>query len=54
VSAYDIAVIYFGLGDKHETAVWLRRARVEHSSWIPFLKVDPVLREYANGSVDDN
>jgi eukaryotic-like serine/threonine-protein kinase len=53
VSAYDIAVVYFGLGDNRATAVWLRKARVEHSSWIPFLKIDPLLREYSNGSVDD-
>ena len=41
VPPYDIAVIYIGLGDKDLTFEWLEKAYRDHSSWLPFLKVDP-------------
>ena len=54
VSAYDIALVYFGLGDNRAIALWLRKARIQHSSWIPFLKIDPLLREYSDGFDHEN
>jgi len=41
VSAYDIAALYAGLGQKDEAFVWLERAYQERSSWLVWLKVDP-------------
>ena len=43
VPAYDIAVIYAGLGNKDQAFEWLHRAHREHSSWLAYLKVEPRL-----------
>jgi serine/threonine protein kinase/Flp pilus assembly protein TadD len=43
VSAYDIATIYAGLGDKDRAFQWLEKAYEEHSSWLCYLKVYPML-----------
>jgi TolB-like protein/Flp pilus assembly protein TadD len=43
VSAYCFAVIHCGLGEKDEAFAWLSRAHEEHSSEMPFLKVNPRL-----------
>jgi eukaryotic-like serine/threonine-protein kinase len=43
VSAYDIALIHVGLGDKERAMQWLERAYQERSDGLVFLKVDPRL-----------
>jgi len=43
VSAYDIAVIYTGLGDTEQAFRWLDKAVEQRSYWIFWLKVDPRL-----------
>ncbi len=41
VAPFEIAVIYIGLADKDLTFQWLEKAYRDHSSWLPWLKVDP-------------
>ncbi len=41
VAPLEIAVIYVALGDKDLTFEWLEKAYRDHSSWLPWLKVDP-------------
>lgn len=43
VSAYDIAVIYSGLGDRDQAFSWLDKAFEQHSFWLTWLKLDPRL-----------
>lgn len=43
VSAYDIAVIYSGLGDKDQAFSWLDKAVEQRSFWLTWLKLDPRL-----------
>ena len=43
VSPYDVALIYAGLGDKHEALDWLQRAYQERSSLLVFALRDPRL-----------
>jgi adenylate cyclase len=43
VSAFDIGVIYAGLGEKDRAFAWLEKAYEERSHWLSFLKVDPTL-----------
>jgi serine/threonine protein kinase/tetratricopeptide (TPR) repeat protein len=43
VSAYDIAMIYTGLGDIDEAFNWLQKAVEEHSYLLIYLNVDPIL-----------
>ena len=43
VSAYDIAVIYSGLGDRDQAFGWLDKAVEQHSFWLSWLKLDPRL-----------
>ncbi len=43
VSAYDIAVIYLGLGEKDQAFAWLERAYEERCPTLEFLKVEPSL-----------
>jgi eukaryotic-like serine/threonine-protein kinase len=40
-SAYHIALIYAGLGDKNESFNWLDRAFQERGDYLVYLKVDP-------------
>lgn len=42
VSAYTVAAIYAGLGDKDQAFKWLEKANEEHDIWLMNLKVDPV------------
>ncbi|MFQ5864552.1 MAG: protein kinase [bacterium] len=42
VSAYNLAVIYAGLGDKDQAFKWLEKACGERFSWLVFLKVEPI------------
>ncbi len=41
VSAYEIAVVYMGLGDKDRTMEWLGKAFNEHSSLLIHVRQDP-------------
>jgi DNA-binding winged helix-turn-helix (wHTH) protein/Tfp pilus assembly protein PilF len=41
ISAYYIALIYAGLGEKDQAFVWLERAYQENADGIIFLKVEP-------------
>jgi len=43
VSAYNIALVYAGLGDKDKAITWLERAAKEKADFIVFLNVDPRL-----------
>jgi serine/threonine-protein kinase len=40
-SAYHIALIYAGLGDKNEALNWLEKAFEQRGDYLVFLKVDP-------------
>ena len=41
VSAYDIAVIYAGLGERDRAFEWLEKAYAERSSFLVYIKGDP-------------
>jgi tetratricopeptide (TPR) repeat protein len=41
ISAYYIALIYAGLGEKDQAFVWLEKAYQENADGIIFLKVEP-------------
>ena len=43
LGAYEIALIYAGLGDKDHAFVWLQEAISHHDRGLLFLKVDPPL-----------
>jgi hypothetical protein len=43
VPAYDIALIYLGLGEKDQAFAWLERAYEERCPTLEFLKVEPSL-----------
>jgi eukaryotic-like serine/threonine-protein kinase len=43
VSAYDIAMVYLGIGKQEETFQWLEKAYEERSSWMTYLNLDPRL-----------
>jgi TolB-like protein/DNA-binding winged helix-turn-helix (wHTH) protein/Tfp pilus assembly protein PilF len=43
VSAYDLAVIYAGLGHKEQAFAWLDKAVEQRSFWLCWLKLDPRL-----------
>lgn len=42
VSPFDIALIHVGLGQKDEAFNWLDKGIEDHSSWLIWLKVEPV------------
>jgi hypothetical protein len=42
ISAYNVAKIYEGLGEKDQSLDWLEKAYAERDSNIIYLKVDPV------------
>jgi Flp pilus assembly protein TadD len=42
VPAFEIAVVYSGLGSKDATFEWLQRSYAERDYWLHNLKVDPV------------
>lgn len=46
VSPYGLAQIYAALNDKEQTFKWLENAYVDHSVWMTYLAVDPVLDGY--------
>jgi len=41
VSAYDIALVHAGLGEKDQAFEWLEKAFDEHNGWLVFLNVEP-------------
>jgi TolB-like protein/DNA-binding winged helix-turn-helix (wHTH) protein/Flp pilus assembly protein TadD len=40
VAAFDMAIVYAGLGDKESTFEWLERAYLERSTWLVHIKWD--------------
>jgi serine/threonine-protein kinase len=44
VSPFQTAVIYAGLDERQLALDWLERSRQERFNWLPFIKVDPVLK----------
>jgi tetratricopeptide (TPR) repeat protein len=38
---FDIAIVYWGLGDKDKTLEWLEKASEERSTFLLFIKIDP-------------
>jgi tetratricopeptide (TPR) repeat protein len=45
VSAYGIATIYIGLGEREQALDWLGRACDEHSTALVYVNADPVFAE---------
>lgn len=43
VSAYDVAVIYAGLGETEQAFFWLDKAIEQRPFWLCWLKLDPRL-----------
>lgn len=43
VSAYDMAVVHAGLGEKNQAFAWLEMAYENRDGALPFLHVDPRL-----------
>ncbi len=43
VPAYDLAIVYAGLGDREKAFAWLEKAFEERSEYLPFLRVEPRL-----------
>uniref|UniRef100_Q01NG0 Serine/threonine protein kinase n=1 Tax=Solibacter usitatus (strain Ellin6076) TaxID=234267 RepID=Q01NG0_SOLUE len=46
VSAYDIALLYAGLGDKEEAFRWLLKVEQDRSEWFAVVNVDPRLEGF--------
>ena len=44
VSPFQTAVIYAGLNERKLALDWLEKSRDERFNWLPFIKVDPVLK----------
>jgi tetratricopeptide (TPR) repeat protein len=44
VSAYDIAVVYSGLGDRDSAFEWLNKACEEHAGFLPYIRSDPRMK----------
>ncbi len=43
VPAYDVAIVYLGLGNKEQAYRWLEKAFDERSAWMVYLNMDPRL-----------
>ncbi|MEK7829755.1 MAG: tetratricopeptide repeat protein [Acidobacteriota bacterium] len=43
VPAYDLAIVYAGLGDRENAFAWLEKALQERSEYLIFLRVEPRL-----------
>ncbi|MEO5697505.1 MAG: winged helix-turn-helix domain-containing protein [Burkholderiaceae bacterium] len=41
VTAYGVALVYAGLGDKEQALAWLDKAFAERSHWLVWLRLDP-------------
>jgi len=44
VSPFETAVVYAGLDERQLALDWLEKSRQERFNWLPFIKVDPVLK----------
>ena len=44
VSPFQTAVVYAGLDERKLALDWLEKSRDERFNWLPFIKVDPVLK----------
>src|SRR5690242_8823566 len=44
VSPFQTAVVYAGLDERQLAIEWLEKSREERFNWLPFIKVDPVLK----------
>jgi len=44
VSAYDIAIVYAGLGEHDRAFDWLNKACEEHAGFMPYIRSDPRLK----------
>ena len=44
VSAYDVATMHAALNQRDSCLKWLAKAYDEHSVWLPFMGVDPKLK----------
>ncbi|MGH9439178.1 MAG: TPR end-of-group domain-containing protein, partial [Terriglobia bacterium] len=43
VPAFSIALVYIGLGDRNHAVEWLERAYQDHSTFMVYVKTDPLL-----------
>lgn len=46
ISAYEIAILYAGLGERDQMYNWLEQSAEEKSVYFVYLKVDPLFKEY--------
>jgi predicted Zn-dependent protease len=44
VSPFQTAVIYAGMDERKLAIDWLEKSRDERFNWMPFIKIDPVLK----------
>jgi len=42
ISAYSIAAIHAGLGEKDQAFIWLEKAYEERSGWLIWLRAEPI------------
>jgi serine/threonine-protein kinase len=50
VSPFQTAVIYAGMDERKLALDWLEKSRDERFNWMPFIKVDPVLKNLRSES----
>ena len=50
VSPFQIAVVYAGLDERKPALDWLEKSRDERFNWLPFIKIDPVLKNLRSES----
>lgn len=43
VSSFEFVLVHVALGQKDQAFAWLEKAFEERNSWLPFLKVEPML-----------
>jgi tetratricopeptide (TPR) repeat protein len=41
----DVAIVYAGLGNRDQAFAWLEKAFADHSVFLPFLRLEPLLEE---------
>ena len=41
ISAYDLAAVAAGLGDRDQAIAWINQAYEDHAEWLTFVKVEP-------------
>jgi serine/threonine-protein kinase len=50
VSPFQTAVVYAGMDERKLALDWLEKSRDERFNWLPFIKVDPVLKNLRSES----